>query len=54
MTDCCLVFEDKPNAGRRGFVLGGAKITTSDSLEILKFLVSMNGNLGTDRPISKA
>ena len=42
---CCLVCEDKPNAGRRGFVLGGAKITTSDALEILKHIVRLHGNL---------
>ena len=40
-SDCA----DKPNAGKRGHVLGRVVISTEDALEILKFLVSMNGNL---------
>ena len=42
MTDCCLVCEHRPNAGRRGFVLGKEKITISDALEILKHIVGLS------------
>ena len=41
--DCQNAFA--PNSGRLGYVLGGESITTSDALEILKYIVRMEDNL---------